>query len=80
VPIYRLGQDHHGTMVRERFQKSTIRTKAMRIQATSQKFPIIKIRALYQSQPKGSIRSADKGVFEPTLDRDWKVIGSVMDN
>ena len=29
---------------REQFKKSTIRTKAARIQATSQKFPIFKIR------------------------------------
>lgn len=44
MPIYRLGQDHHGIMVRERFKKSTIKTKAARIQATSPKLPIIKIR------------------------------------
>jgi len=34
-------------MVRERFQKSTIKTKAARIQATSQMFPIIKILVRY---------------------------------
>ena len=62
-------------MVRERFQKSTIRTKATRIQATSQMFPIIKILVRYLI----GIQSVYRRVRVSYVSRVRQVSGKVSD-